>query len=621
MKIMKQLSGMLRLARNSKYMLMATGAMLLGACIDTSVLPVDKTIGEDYWKSRDDVSLMVNGAYKAMTSSDIINRMMVWGELRGDNVNPNSDLQSSANLSALEQVNTLNLDDKNTYADWSAFYAVINKCNIVLDQAENVTLIDPTYTKGLYQIDRSQMLALRALAYFYLVRAYRDVPYTSGSYQNSSQTLAAGQMAPDEVLTHCINDLEEAETMALSPTSYSDWRRYGFVNRDGIRAILADIYLWRASMNASNDSLLARNRSDYQRCADLCQQIIQSKAQTVQNTMTAQEKLRRIFSEEYGLLKGEKVFSEVFVSGNSIESILELQFDGTNAVNTAVCQNYWQWKAKTTPGFMEAVQAFGVPETDKKAVSTSNVYASDLDYRFWANCFKVNSATAEKFDVRKMVSVISGDTERKAQTSTGRNNEDYSSYNQNWILYRLTDVMLMRAEALVQLADATATTDNNSDLQNAYTMVKTVYRRSLASDADTLNPADYKSRDVLEELVLSERRRELCFEGKRWFDLMRYAYRHMTGVDATQTMGNQHNKTLKDSEGNAIADVTLFPAVSSDMINMVRAKYTDGGATLAFQLTTEPKLYFPILNSELKVNSLLVQNPGYRTSSGYQKNY
>ena len=45
-----------------KYILFLLTGALMTSCIDTVVLPTDKTVTEDFWKSRDDVTSMVAGA-------------------------------------------------------------------------------------------------------------------------------------------------------------------------------------------------------------------------------------------------------------------------------------------------------------------------------------------------------------------------------------------------------------------------------------------------------------------------------------------------------------------------------------------------------------------------------
>ena len=36
---------------------------MLSSCVDTELLPYNKTVDEDFWQTKADVSSMVNGAY------------------------------------------------------------------------------------------------------------------------------------------------------------------------------------------------------------------------------------------------------------------------------------------------------------------------------------------------------------------------------------------------------------------------------------------------------------------------------------------------------------------------------------------------------------------------------
>ena len=95
----------------------------------------------------------------------------------------------------------------------------------------------------------------------------------------------------------------------------------------------------------------------------------------------------------------------------------------------------------------------------------------------------------------------------------------------NWIVYRITDVMLMKAEALAFRNDTT--NGSTKDLENAFALTKAVYDRSnpyIKASTDTLTYT-HGSAASLQEVILEERQRELAFEGKRWFDLVRKALR------------------------------------------------------------------------------------------------
>lgn len=583
-----------------KYILCALSGLMLASCVDTQILPDDMITGDDYWKTREDVSMMVAGAYKAMTASDVIQRFIVWGSARSDELNPTTSITINGNdtYDYLEEMNTGNMDYQNTFANWASLYTVINRCNQVLEKAPEVMQLDPSYTDATYQTDKSQMLALRSLAYFYLVRAFRDVPYVSTAYFNSGQERRIPQSAPSVVLDHCIADLNEALQAPLSPTGYADWRSCGLLNRDGINALLADIYLWRASMTHS--------ASDYQNCVNYCDAVIESKKKTFPTEPGA------TVVKEYPLIDGDDSYYQIFSQGNSSESIFELQMNTTRAgYNTGLAYMYWAYKNNNSnAGFLEpASSLFG-------SVSSENVFLSANDYRFYESCFDVASGTeGASLTVRKMLykmdfSTTSLPDARKLSKSNGLGRPGNKlDMNQNWIVYRLSDVMLMKAEAMVQLASG----DSDSKLGQAFNLVKAVNDRSIAETSlgtDSLKFSDYATKDGMEQLVLSERLRELCFEGKRWFDLVRYNYRHVEGVDITKTMSEILGKST----------ISSYPvATYGEMLNLMVRKYTEGGNTVKYKLNREPMLYFPVYESEIQANSNLKQNPAYDNTDIYNR--
>ena len=126
------------------------------------------------------------------------------------------------------------------------------------------------------------------------------------------------------------------------------------------------------------------------------------------------------------------------------------------------------------------------------------------------------------------------------------------------------------------------------------------------NSTDTLKFENFKGKDDMELLVLNERERELCFEGKRWFDLMRYCYRHMEGVNIRQLM----------------ADQSAWPELYAPMLRLIVRKYGSGGEgdAVSYKMKGEPYLYWPLLESETKVNKLLKQNPVYIQEKTTSKN-
>lgn len=572
----------------------------LTACNDfLTIYPTDRIVGSEFWKTKADVDQMVDGCYQSMISYDIQERAIMWGAFRSDELVKLTDY----NDNTLDNIAAVNILPTNRYSKWDAFYRVINNCNIVLNHAEDVMAEDPEFTQGDYQVVRAQMLALRSLCYFYLVRAFRDVPYTNHSYEDDSQVEMHEQSTPEVVLQHCLDDLQEARRYIMRSGAYGryDWRNKGYFTRDAVDALMADIYLWRAAMSHSS--------SDYQQAIVCADSVINSKHAFYEfykeYDITEQEK------DIYHLEKGELAMYTIFNTnqGNSHESILEWQYNGRDNSNVALQNYYYQSGNENSyrqTSILMASQIFTTVDQNANNDQGQKIYLSKNDYRFWNNVYNANNEEALQLSIRKMVDA-SGTTVGLTGTvgEAKSNSRGFREFRQNWIVYRLTDVMLMKAEALVETAA------NDSDqvvLKQAFDLVQAVNKRSMLKTAnDTLKFESFKSKEEMELLVLAERERELCFEGKRYFDLMRYCYRHMEGVDIRQRM----------------ADQGAWPELYQPMLKMIIRKYSGGGGegdAVSYKMKSEPYLYWPIEESETKVNSLLKQNPVFIQEKTTSKN-
>lgn len=582
----------------TKCLLCCGATAALTACNDfLTIYPTDRVVGEDFWKTKADVNQMVDGCYKSMIDYSVQERAIMWGAYRSDELDKLSDY----NDNTLDNISAVNLLPTNRYNDWSAFYKVINNCNIVLNHAEAVMDEDPEFTLGDYQVVRAQMLALRSLCYFYLVRAFRDVPYTEHSYEEDSQAEPQPQSAPDIVLQHCLDDLLDARQYIMRSGAYGryDWRNWGYMTRDAIHALMADIYLWRASMTHS--------AADYQQAIVYSDSVINAKHAYYE--LYKEYDVTETEKDIYHLEDGDRVLSTIFGtnSGNSHESILEWQYNGRDNSNKAL-ENYYYESGDDNnyrqTSILMASSLFNSVDPNANTNQAKKFYLSANDYRYWNNVYEANNEEAEQMSVRKMVSTSDISNIKGLNVGESKSNSRaFREFRQNWIVYRLTDVMLMKAEALVETAKSDSDVVN---LKQAFNLVQAVNKRSMQKTAtDTLKFENFKSKEDFELLVLAERERELCFEGKRWWDLMRYCYRHMEGVDARQTLASQG----------------AWPALYQPMLSMIVRKYSgEGGDAVSYKMKSEPYLYWPILESETKVNNLLNQNPVYIQEKSTSKN-
>lgn len=575
------------------------------SCVDTIILPDDKTVEEDFWKQKSDVQLIANNAYRSMLSENMISRLVIWGDLRSDELIPVASVTGSL-VEDLTEINMANTQEDNQFVTWGDLYSTINYCNLVLKSAGQVMDEDPSYTEGDYLSDCSQMLALRSLCYFYLVRNFRDVPYVTEAFKNSSQNRNIEQSAPDSVLANCLHNLETAEKNAILPTAYNDWRRVGYFTRDAIQALMADIYLWRGSVNHSI--------ADYEQAIAYCDKVIASKK--------AQHVLGFGETEmpDYPLAEGRTAFRSLYITKNAEESIFELQFDGNTNLNAGHGHylNHYNGGNSAAP-YLYASDIFKFGGTVYKTGTYIN------DWRALMNTYD-NGKTALTvgelggYMIRKFVtqnSNYSPNLVSATAESKGTNSDYASSASSNYIVYRLSDVMLMKAEALVAIVSQKQAVDGYVDtdeedvklLQTAFELVEKVNTRSRETTIETIKWNTYNTAEKLEGLILDERLRELAFEGKRWYDLMRYNYRHIDGVDYATILAVQ-----KDN-GKAL------PASYQPMLDLMKRKLGAKGNAVAAKMNNEGRLYLPIALSELKVSPQLRQNPEYKSTDDYSKNY
>lgn len=567
----------------------------LCSCNDfLTITPSDRTVLEEFWKTKDDVDQMVNGAYLKMESGSNIERFIMWGDYRSDELQK----YQSINNSTLDNISNLDLYPSSGYNSWASFYNVINTCNLVIEHAPSVTGIDPNFTSGDLQSVRAQMLGLRALCHFYLVRSFRDVPFVTKAYENTDDMTLDGQMSPDSTLAKCIQDLEEAEVGCYQYGVFgqNDWRNYGLLSKDAINAILADIYLWRASMWSGTEP--SKSNEYYQKCIDCVDKVLASHQAYYRKYHRAEPEQ----NNPYGLYDGSMAYYQNFVQGNSEESVFELQFNGSNNSNSQVRTYYYKEKEGATHGLLVGTPVVGTALSDNptpasSSASINSYYQSANDYRYFDTSYGVNVGNASAFEVRKMIAQSLSTIPMDGKGMTYAPTRLFSNFRQNWIVYRITDLLLMKAEAEVQLSGG-----DDKKLQHAFNIVNMVNKRSI-KDAYTVNSGDtlvykdnYNSKKKMELLCLQERGRELCYEGKRWYDLVRYSYRHMKGVEPA--------KTLYEIDPNG----SLLPSLTesdNELTTILASRYLSN----LFKLRNEGYLYWPILHSETKNNLLIHQNP------------
>ena len=557
------------ITKNIKKYLVAGSVCCCMAATTTScsdfldILPMNDVVLENYWTEKGDVTSVMNSCYETLEHSDAMVRMIVWGELRSDNVRVGASVPNDINEILKE-----NLLPSNPYCNWSKIYECINRCNTVCYYAPKVQVIDPNYTEDEMRANVAEATMLRALSYFYLIRAFRDVPYTTVPSIDDNQTYVIPATPFNTVLDSLIQDLERVKVDAVrryyvdeSPNAYQNSCR---VTRWAVYAMLADLYLWRG---------------DWDNAIRYCDLVIDFKRQQYKemleregnvNNIALIDSVPMLLTKPVGSTMCGNAYTEIFGQGNSFESIFELYFNSTQSQQNRIVTDYYRNNNSklgrlSCPDFLAKDVANGNNTVFKR--TDGRIYES-TEYTNSSYAITKYSRTSVSYSLQNIT------TENDLQlTSSERSGGDA-----NWIFYRLSDMLLIKAEALIERG-------RDGDFNQAFALIDIVNKRANdaveGSRASTLKAADYvDSKGAMENLLLEERQREFLFEGKRWFDLVRFARR----------------------DGD-----------NSRLITLCSRKYIENVNAIKIKLADPNIIYFPYAKSELKVNPLLRQNSAFTT--------
>jgi len=552
-------------------------ALAMTSCSDFLVVePLNDITLEKFWNEKNDVDNVVNGCYSSLQSQACISRMMCWGEFRSDNIQGGTNIDNNQDLSNILKEN---INASNGFTDWTCMYKVINDCNTVIHFAPTVAQRDPNYTQSELRATVAEMSALRDLCYFYLIRTFRNVPFSKEAFLDDTQKMDLPATPFNDVLDTLITDLESVKAYAVR--KYPQTNRYsqrGRITQDAIHAMLCEMYLWK---------------QDYQNAVHYADLVIKSKTQDYQDKL---DKLGGNAGEDDQMQDGYPLitdrngstygnaFNQIFSEGNSMESIFELVYmdDNNQLANGAVSSNYGN--SETFPGLVKPSDYLG----DDFTKDNPSVFLTKYDTRYYTSLEALNETS---YGIGKYTQSSGFVTVTPPTSATAKGKATYGTHwpanycHANWIIYRLTDIMLMKAEALVQMVNNDDETEagkalNDSLLHEAYNIVNIINKRYNCSTTKAdINYASYASKSLMTDLVMDERHRELLFEGKRWYDLVRRSLREGN----TSYLTSQASKKSTGSAGSA----------SQNKLKRIDA------------------IFWPYNKDELQVNKNLTQNPAF----------
>ncbi len=405
----------------------------------------------------------INGVYTSLRG--VYSRFWITDALSDDGQISSGGDQAFADL----EFQTVQSNSSIAAALWAQSYIGVYRANVFLERAPKIEGL-----QGNQAILRDQFVGeayfIRALLYYNLIRLFGDVPLVTKEITDT-RTLNIPRNSVQEVQAQIEKDLLEA--IRLLPTRHPNprliqpivnipgGREVGRATLGSAKTLLADLYLSR-NENAKAETLL--------------QEVVNSGVYS----------LNVPFTRNFEALGGPE---------NGTESVFEVQYAPVSLL--AGAQNDFSFQfgpLEDAPG--------GVVGLNRNRPSDNSLIEGAELKNTLVQAFSSN-------DLRRTATI-------KLSTSIPIRTINAKFWVQgaaaqgtaNWPVYRYADVILMLAEAQQnQGKDAAALTELN---------------KLHAGGRTGITPPTGLTGSALRGEIRQQRRLELCMEGKRWFDLIRW---------------------------------------------------------------------------------------------------
>lgn len=436
---------------------------------------------ETQWTTLEDGLSGVLGMYALMrTAMASNNTHWLMGELR------QGDFQAT-NRSDLKAIIRGDLKASypimNEISNWRRFYSVVNATSLFIERSGEILAKDKRYTKVNNDVDIAQARALRAFAYFYMVRIWGDVPLLTSSHD--------GQFEEHERTDQKkVLAFAESELLAAAKTLpiYYGWADpqlpgdYYGKNRDywngvlftkiSAYAILSHITAWQGKY-LETEIYTKFIMENYQKDG----------SQSSPRYISMNDLTENGFYSPFAFKRGVQIVGFAFEYGNG----------------EATANGHIEQLTLAAPITRKPVPDMYVPkDTILSAFKDLKDQRFGLDTitKLYRTNYFVNFNT-EKPIFKKIAVVQNGDV---------GNDGTYAVFSSAVLFTRLEELTLLRAEALAVLGFR----------DEAISWLNTA-----AAKRGTTAFSNTSSDDVV-DAIFAERRRELMGEGWRWYDLVRY---------------------------------------------------------------------------------------------------
>lgn len=438
------------------------------SCSDLIERPVGILAPESYFATTGDLQDAVHGAYGGIASEPLFGRQFsIALMLRGDMV----DIGDRGTPAARQQVNDFNMDDFNGMMTlfWPRWYLVIGAANTAIDGAKFLDApeseVNPIVAEARF---------IRAFSYYHLVRCFGDIPYINFFVTDPLATFEISKTPASQVYEEIIADLEFAKEWLPNKHGGSEIRSRA--TKGTAASYLASVHLTLQNyQEAYNEAKwVIDNRADfgYELEADF---------QDLFRAEIADNLKETIFTTDFlGLVEASGAFNQDFMG--SMTGIRGADRTGWSvAVPSMAVYNTWN----------------DMDYRKKVSMADSAIIGGELkSYTAFANTQRPHIAKYFRFP--------------------GTAQAEFNSSDHNFILMRYAEVLLIAAEALAEVSGPNAEAVDYVNQIRERARNWPVEQSTFPEDvSEGLNKEDFIN------LVLEERRLELAFEYKRWYDIKR----------------------------------------------------------------------------------------------------
>jgi len=499
--------------------------------------PSDFVAPETYYTNAEEILAALTGVYNTIHLETVYgnNYSCLISGVDDLNYYDRNNISSEVYVNDHTPGNTVLLDT------WTALYAGINNANLLLEKIDGADMDENLRTKY-----KGEARFLRAYYHFILAQAWGDIPVKTES-QKDATSVNTPKTAQADVLDFIISEMEACVDM-VDDSSYD--LSVSHVKKTTVESILARVCLTRAGYPSYG------GKPFYEKAAYWSNKVKESGKHDLNPDVYAL--FKNMASDKADTQYNESIWEAEFL-GNRTEGHFSAGRIGnvngvlnTNDPDVANGAGYSYGFFSATTILWDLFQ------------KTQNGTTPDARRDFSIASYKYNKGAKVEYSATNIVQRNCGKFRREWEVLFPK---DKNRTPFNFPIIRYADVLLMLAEAENEV--------NNGPTLLAYECINKVRSRAGVLPLNGLSYEQFKQE------LKDERARELCFEGTRKYDLVRWG---------------EYVEAVHDRLGAAVADTK-------------RWQTSKGYAAYYANRTEKRHEFLPIPTKELGLNKALVQNP------------